>query len=184
MYINKKLDDVELIKNILDGDEKSLEALILKYDPFIFYIVSKKCGYFNEDFIQEGRLVLYKAIYDFDDKKEFSFFSFFKLCLDRKLNKLISNEKNYKKFVNEMILEKVHLAESKNNFLTRDKLYFPPLVFDNKIEFIIYEDCIINGLSLTTVSKKLNISYQKAYYYYKKVLQKIFNDLGKYIYTF
>lgn len=183
MYINKKLNDDDLIDAILNGDDKSLEALLLKYDPYISYYIFKRCGYFDEDYIQEGRLVLYHAIYDYKKYKEYSFFSFFKLCLERKTSKLIYNDINYQNTIKE-IGKDLYLHEDPSSSKKRDKLFFPKLTFESDIEYIIYEEVIIEGKSLTDVSKKLNMSYQKAYYYYKRVLKKILNEVGKYVYSF
>ena len=89
-------NDYELIYSIKDGNEKSLEVLLLKYDPYIIAYVTKIMGYMDEDFVQEGRLVLYNAIYSYKESNQHSFFSFFTLCLKRKISYLLYEENKYK----------------------------------------------------------------------------------------
>jgi len=80
-----KLEDVEIIELIHDGNTLALEYLIRKYKSFVY---SKTRTYFligsdREDVIQEGMIGLYKAILDYKGEKLSSFRRFAELCITR-----------------------------------------------------------------------------------------------------
>ena len=82
-----KYTDEELIKKIRQGDDKVIDYLLDKYKP----LVRKQCnalfiiGAENEDLIQEGMIGLFKAVRDYKDDKESTFFNFARICINRQL---------------------------------------------------------------------------------------------------
>ena len=96
----RDLTDEQLIaalKNSGDPDGKIMDYILDKYKP----LVRKKAnavfliGGETDDLIQEGMIGLFKAIRDYDDTKETSFFHFAELCITRQLYKAVeaSNRK-------------------------------------------------------------------------------------------
>ena len=91
--------DEELILRIRDGEEKITDYIMEKYKNLVrskagsMYIL----GADREDLIQEGMIGLFKAIRDFDNTKEASFFHFAELCITRQLYKAVeaSNRKKH-----------------------------------------------------------------------------------------
>lgn len=79
--------DEELVKIIRDGHNFALDYLMNKYKM----LVEKKAkSYFligasKEDIIQEGMIGLFKAIRDYRDDREASFYSFAELCITRQM---------------------------------------------------------------------------------------------------
>lgn len=83
--IQKK--DEELITLAKAGDKDALECLLKKYKDLVDMKVSKYfiIGAEREDIVQEGMIGLYKAVKNFNEKKENSFKSFANLCIERQL---------------------------------------------------------------------------------------------------
>ncbi|MGN0291415.1 MAG: RNA polymerase sporulation sigma factor SigH [Lachnospiraceae bacterium] len=79
--------DEELIRMMRNGDEKVVDYLMVKYKN----LVRKKAralfliGADNDDLIQEGMIGLFKAIRDYDEEKEASFYHFAELCISRQM---------------------------------------------------------------------------------------------------
>ena len=80
-----------------------MDYILDKYKP----LVRKKAnavfliGGENDDLIQEGMIGLFKAVRDYDDTKETSFFHFAELCITRQLYKAVeaSNRKNMRRSI-------------------------------------------------------------------------------------
>ena len=79
--------DEQLIENLRAGETEIMDFLLGKYKP----LVRKKAntlfliGGDTDDLIQEGMIGLFKAIRDFDSKKDSSFYNFAQLCVSRQL---------------------------------------------------------------------------------------------------
>ncbi len=95
--IYDSLSDKEIIERIRNGDQPAMDYLLEKYK----YLVRNKAkalfliGGDRDDLIQEGMIGLYKAIRDFQNDKDNSFFSFADLCISRQIYSAIkaSNRK-------------------------------------------------------------------------------------------
>ena len=81
------LRDEELIKLYRDGNEDAIDIIFERYK----YIVRKKAkamflaGGDSDDLIQEGMIGLYKAVRDYDKKKDASFMTFAGMCINRQI---------------------------------------------------------------------------------------------------
>ena len=81
--------DEELIDMYRAGDEQAIEYIFERYK----YIVRKKAkamflaGGDSDDLIQEGMIGLYKAVRDYDKKKDASFMTFAGMCINTQILK-------------------------------------------------------------------------------------------------
>ena len=95
----KKLTDEELIRRLRMGETGIIDYLMEKYKNLVrkeanaMYLLGGE----TDDLIQEGMIGLFKAIRDFDNTKEASFFHFAELCITRQLYKAVeaSNRKKH-----------------------------------------------------------------------------------------
>lgn len=95
----QEMSDEQLIEQLRSGDSKVMDYILDKYKP----LVRKKAnavfliGGETDDLIQEGMIGLFKAVRDYDEGKEASFFSFAELCITRQLYKAVeaSNRKKH-----------------------------------------------------------------------------------------
>ena len=94
-----KYSDEELIVQLRDGDHAITDYIMEKYKNLVrskaqsMYIL----GADREDLIQEGMIGLFKAIRDYDESKEASFYHFAELCINRQIYSAIeaSNRKKH-----------------------------------------------------------------------------------------
>ncbi len=79
--------DEQLIAEIRNGNEQALTYLLNRYKPLVNHKVGKyfMVGAEKEDIMQEGMIGLYKAIRNFDEKKQNSFKTFANICVERQL---------------------------------------------------------------------------------------------------
>lgn len=105
-----QLNDYELISYINENNEEANNILIKKYEPLIKKIASKminycgNCGYDLNDLIQEGRIGLSHAINFFNEQKDITFYTYAKICIERKIISTVIAAKRLKnKILNESI---------------------------------------------------------------------------------
>ena len=95
----RNLSDEELIGALRDGDRRIMDYILNKYKPLVLrkanamYLI----GGDTDDLIQEGMIGLFKAIRDYREEKETSFFHFAELCISRQLYSAVeaSNRKKH-----------------------------------------------------------------------------------------
>lgn len=95
----KNFTDEELIVLLRNGKSEIADYIMEKYKPLVrkksnaMYLIGGE----PEDLIQEGMIGLFKAVRDYDVKKESSFFSFAELCISRQLYSALesSNRKKH-----------------------------------------------------------------------------------------
>ena len=91
--------DEELVDRLHQGENEIMEYILEKYKPLVrkqtnaLFLIGGE----NEDLIQEGMIGLFKAIRDYDDTKEATFFYFAQLCIKRQLASALeaSNRKKH-----------------------------------------------------------------------------------------
>lgn len=126
----ENMNDNEILKEVRKGDAKAQDYLITKYKNLVkvksraFFLI----GGDKEDIVQEGMIGLYKAIRDFNEFKNVSFYSFAELCIKRQLitaiktatrqkhiplnsyvslSKTINEEESEKEFIDLLIEERI-----------------------------------------------------------------------------
>lgn len=92
------LRDEEIIAKIRKGENSGVDFLLEKYKNLVrkkaraLYLI----GGDSDDLIQEGMIGLYKAIRDFQQEKENSFYGFANLCIERQLYNAIKGANRLK----------------------------------------------------------------------------------------
>lgn len=91
--------DEELIRMLRAGETHIADYIMEKYKPLVrkktnaMYLIGGE----TDDLIQEGMIGLFKAVRDYKEEKETSFFSFADLCISRQLYSALeaSNRKKH-----------------------------------------------------------------------------------------
>lgn len=103
-------NDYELLNYISDNNEDAKNILFEKYEPLINSIAHKMLNYTRNtglelnDLIQEGMIGLSNAMEHFKESKETLFYTYAKLCIERKiLDLVISSRRQKHKILNESI---------------------------------------------------------------------------------
>ena len=92
------MTDEELIQCLRNGEKEITDYIINKYKN----LVREKAkamfllGGDNDDLIQEGMIGLFKAIRDYDEQQETSFYYFAELCISRQMYTAIEASKRQK----------------------------------------------------------------------------------------
>lgn len=95
----ERYSDEQLVQKLRSGDEKIMDYILDKYKPLVrkkanaMYLI----GGDTDDLIQEGMIGLFKAIRDFKEERETSFFHFAELCINRQIYSAVeaSNRKKH-----------------------------------------------------------------------------------------
>lgn len=95
----QEMSDEQLIALLRAGDDNIMDYILNKYKPLVLgkanamYLI----GGDTDDLIQEGMIGLFKAIRDFREDKETSFFYFAELCVNRQIYSAVeaSNRKKH-----------------------------------------------------------------------------------------
>ncbi len=94
----EKMTDEQLIQKLRGGESAVTDYIINKYK----YLVRRKAkamyllGGENDDLIQEGMIGLFKAVRDYDESQESSFFSFADICISRQMYSAIKASQRQK----------------------------------------------------------------------------------------
>ena len=106
----KDYNDYELLDYIAENNEDANNIMYKKYEPLIYktakrmYKYGKKVGLELNDLIQEGMLGLSKAIDTFDENGETMFYTYAKICIERKIiSAVVVSSRNHQKVLNESI---------------------------------------------------------------------------------
>lgn len=84
-------NDYELLSYISEKNEEASEVLFEKYRPLILATANRMLGYCKNtglelnDLIQEGMLGLNLAMNSFNEEKDTSFYTYAKMCIERKI---------------------------------------------------------------------------------------------------
>ena len=106
MKVIDKNADLELVKKAQSGDLQAQEAIITRY---VWLARSKARNYFleggtQEDLVQEGLMGIWKAIRDFDEEKNDSFFGFASMCIASQIkDALRTSNRGKHKYLNEAV---------------------------------------------------------------------------------
>ena len=93
-----EMTDEQLISLLRSGEKDIIDYIMDKYK----FLVKKKAkamfllGGENDDLIQEGMIGLFKAVQDYDEALETSFYSFADLCISRQMYTAIEASKRQK----------------------------------------------------------------------------------------
>ena len=98
MELYDKMTDEELIGKLRAGRRDVADYLMEKYKGLVrqkartMYLIGGE----TDDLIQEGMIGLFKAVQNYDSRKEASFQTFARLCIDRQLYKAVSGSNRQK----------------------------------------------------------------------------------------
>ncbi|HKL73881.1 MAG TPA: sigma-70 family RNA polymerase sigma factor [Clostridia bacterium] len=168
------LDDLTLVKQAQQGDTASMEVLILRYRGLArskarkFFLAN---GTFD-DLLQEGLLGVFKAIRDFDEKKNDNFTSFAAMCVSSQITDAIRTSSRGKhKALNDALslsdidenipdsnnsdpLDYYTMLENTENFYEKLKNLVKPA----QLTVLKY---YLDGYAYTEISQKLNMPLKK-----------------------
>ena len=106
----KDYNDYEILSYVAEANGEAIDVMFDKYKPLIqttanrMYCYCKNTGLEYNDLIQEGMLGLNLAIHTFESNKETSFYTYAKMCIERKIiSAVIAANRNKNKILNDSI---------------------------------------------------------------------------------
>lgn len=160
MYL--KYNDYELLYLIDEGSEEAYNVLFRKYEHLIYATVRQFYPYGDkaDDLIQEGRMVLYGCIRNYNQNMKASFYTFFYVSFKRKLGKEAECD-YYKGFI--PFRDNYH-----SNMSTEFKDSMIISAYKKKYEndrmaMILLDECFLGNLSVRQAAFKYGINYQILY---------------------
>lgn len=160
-------NDYEIIYLIREGNEKALNLMYQKYQNYII-VKARSCGfkvYEYEDCIQEGYILLTKALKTFTEKYNKTFLKYFELILLHRFWRMKSQEKIYYTHVDEQI-DCVQGRSLKEVVFEYKKMF-------SGLTAVIFEEVYYYNTSVKSLSEKLNLKTDKIYREIKKIKEKI-----------
>lgn len=162
----KIYNDYEMLYLIKEGNELAYNIMFLKYEKYIWRLVtdlySKQTK--SEDMVQEGRMVLHSCILGYNSYMGISFFSYFSICLKRKI---------FKEMKKSYYDDYIHLNDDQIGICYGNNKLLGLEVCLNKEEEELYEWLFIFDRSLTTYTNKKGIPYSEGVKKYKQLLAKV-----------
>lgn len=155
-------NDFELLYLAKEGSEEAIEIILEKYKMLVFRLIKD----FNvetkmkEDFIQEGLLMINKAINCYDAYSKMTFTKFVEMLIYRRFIDLM--RKNKKETI--VPIEKIDYifqdVEKENRLLETSNFAYDNL---SKFEYQVYQMKNIEGLTCKQISQKLDVNIKKVY---------------------
>lgn len=136
----RDFNDFELLSYVSENNEQASYILFKKYEPLIVSIASKYANYCSSlgldinDLIQEGRIGLNKAMHKYEENKENTFYTFAKICIERKIKSAIVMAKRQKhRVLNESL--------SIDSYISDTNISFEKIIgnYDNEPEKILID---------------------------------------------
>jgi len=175
-------NDSELLYYIYEKSDEAIEIMHDKYYPLIkstalrLINLCRNKGVELSDLIQEGRIGLNNAIEDYKDHKDASFFTFARMCIERRMLSYIrQNNANKHSLLNDSISFEIDDEDDKTMIiepLLEDQSYNPEeqliqkereLLFMGKIKNNLTDlenkvfELRIDGYSYERISNELNV---------------------------
>ena len=179
----RESDDLALVLRARNGDGRSLDALIRRYNGFVRL---KASSYFlaggdGEDLQQEGLIGLYKAIRDYQVERQASFRAFAELCITRQIITAIktATRQKHQPLNSYLSLSGTRPGEENGSGTVEEVLEAKGLI--DPIEFIIsMEDLRSMRRMMSEMLSKLEVEVLRLYVEGKSY-QEIAEVLGRHV---
>ncbi|MBR2891899.1 MAG: sigma-70 family RNA polymerase sigma factor [Bacilli bacterium] len=166
-------NDNELLYLIKNHDEEALELMFKKYENLILSKIQKY--HFpkshKEDYLQEGRIVLLRAIETYKEEFDKTFTRYFELLLQNRFNTLYQKNKKYQNHIVLVEVEKIDVDNKKEEVLP--KLQDVKLDTLSFLEKEVFKYHFLENHNIDETSNHLNISNKQVY----NTIQRIKNKL-------
>ena len=130
-----------------------------------------------EDFYQEALLILNHAINTFDENKDASFFTYFELLLERKIMRLLSNNKRHANFIlaDPQEFDVKDEQNLEQNFYYAEMLKSIKSIKMNDLKKKIFNEIFIEEKKVNEFVKEHDLDYKEVYnqiYLLRKKIRK------------
>ena len=172
-------NDYELLYLIRNHNEEALEIMFKKYENLIYSKILKYHFPINaiDDYLQEGRMTLLKAIETYNEEYEKTFTRYFELLLQNRFNTLYKENKKYRSAVIFVEDERLDVNTKYNKQEIKD------INFDidnlSKFEKIIYKYYFENSFTISDIAEKMEVTHKQVYNSIQRIKKKLQKELIK-----
>ncbi len=164
------ISDDELLYLIRDNNEAAERYLYAKYEKILrywFWNQTIRKNEYEDEYIQEGRMILAKVIRQYKESCPLPFYYYFGLCMRRR-----SHQLQRKMFRENAVVYQTDFSMIKSPE-NRDWVLWKMLdsVSDPAVE--IWKECVLSNLSLKQYCRQKGLSYERIYYRVRKVLDSL-----------
>lgn len=162
-------NDFELLYLVKEGSEQALNILYLKYSIYIKKLAKRYFPYGDKrnDLVQEGLMLLHKGIQAFRPEGPVPFYAYFSIILNRRFACLIQRDRYYRSTC--FLSDAAELPDKAVAWRQSRAEYF----LTDELDILLFQEHILEGLSLSAFARKHGIGYGKAYYRRKTMLEEI-----------
>ena len=167
-----KINDNELIYLIEEGNEEALEIMFAKYEPLIRSKISKfKFDKENlDDYLQECRLMLHKAIKLYNPNSPKTFNKYFDLILTNHFLTIIRDNKTTVK-VDYLDADEIEDKQNRTNELL-EEIDFSNLKL-SAFEKEIYKLRFLRNLKISDICQMLGVEEKRVYNSIQRIKRKL-----------
>lgn len=171
----KKYNDFELLYLIAENNEHALEIMFEKYTN----LIKKRIELFKiqsrlvDDFIQEGLLVLNKAINKYDENYKKTFTRYFDELLQWRFMEILRKEKEY--FYNVSLVEDLYYLADETKFFdeeVKDSVNIDDVYFSD-FEMLVYEYKFLKYKKTKDIMELTNASKKSIYNATVRIREKL-----------
>ena len=115
-------------------------------------------------------MVLFKCIETYKEQVGTSFFSYFHVCLNRRIYNLINKDHYYNSIV---VSECENIGYSNDLSKSELNIHKGSRYFDDEIKISIFDECVVGSLTIKEFANNHNMKYSRAYSIYKDVISRL-----------
>lgn len=172
-------NDNELLYLIKNHDEEALEIMFKKYENLIYSKILKYRFPLNaiEDYLQEGRMALLKAIETYQESYEKTFTRYFELVLQNRFNTLYQENKKYYNSIVLVENDTLDINAKNNKNENKDMM----IDIDNLSDFekTIFNLYYLNNCSIEDIAETIKMTPKQVYNSIYRVKKKIQKEIVK-----
>lgn len=172
--IDTSINDNELLYLIQEDNEEALELMFQKYEPLIRGKIKKFQidEIFLEDYFQEGRIMLLKAIKLYDTSSQKTFNKYFDLILTNRFITLLRKNKKHSSVT--YVLEEEIEDQYQRSIEALEDVDFSNLKLSN-LEKEIYKLRFLRNHKVSYICQTLNINEKTVYNTIQRIKIKLEN---------
>ena len=115
-------------------------------------------------------MVLIKCIETYKEGVGASFFSYFQICLNRKIYNLINKDQYYNSIV---VSECENISYSNDLSKSELNIHKGSRYFNDEIKISMFDECLVGNSTIKEFAINHNMKYSRAYSIYKDVISRL-----------
>jgi len=200
----KDLNDNELLYLVQENNEEARTTLLKKYEPIIvnlaakYYQKNKNCGLQFDDIFQEGVVGFFRAVDNYQEKRNILFYTYAIFCMERqvqvfcrslntKKNAVLNNayyiDESDNSVINYCVADSGTDSPIENNLLQSD-FFNQLIIFKNRLAFEVSQvfELRFNGFTYKEIARLLDLTIRQVTNHEKIIRERLkHSQIEKYL---